>query len=38
LRTDTTELDKILAAGAERASAIAAPTLRAAYEAVGLSQ
>jgi len=38
LRADTAELDKILASGAERASAMAAPTLAAAYEAVGLSQ
>jgi len=38
LRADTAELDKILASGAERASAMAAPTLSAAYEAVGLSQ
>ena len=38
LRTDTTELDRILRAGAERASALAAPTLTAVYDAVGLSQ
>ena len=38
LRRDTTELDRILAAGAERASAMAAPTLAAAYAAVGLSR
>jgi tryptophanyl-tRNA synthetase len=37
LRRDTTELDRILAEGAERASALAAPTLAAAYDAVGLS-
>jgi tryptophanyl-tRNA synthetase len=37
LRSETTELDRILAQGAERASAMAAPTLAAAYEAVGLS-
>jgi len=37
LRTDTAELDRILADGAERASAMAAPTLAAAYRAVGLS-
>jgi len=37
LRRDTTELDRILADGAERASALAAPTLAAAYDAVGLS-
>ena len=38
LRRDTRELDKILAQGAERASAMAAPTLAAAYDAVGLSR
>ncbi|HEX6740816.1 MAG TPA: tryptophan--tRNA ligase, partial [Sphingomicrobium sp.] len=38
LRRDTTELDRILADGAERASALAAPTLAAAYDAVGLSR
>jgi tryptophanyl-tRNA synthetase len=37
LRSETTELDKILAQGAERASSMAAPTLAAAYDAVGLS-
>ena len=37
LRTDTAELDRILADGAERAGAMAAPTLAAAYKAVGLS-
>ena len=37
LRRDTIELDRILADGAERASALAAPTLAAAYDAVGLS-
>jgi len=37
LRRDATELDRILADGAERASALAAPTLAAAYDAVGLS-
>ncbi|HEX6660721.1 MAG TPA: tryptophan--tRNA ligase [Sphingomicrobium sp.] len=37
LRSDTAELDKILSEGAERASALAAPTLAAAYDAVGLS-
>ncbi|MFL6740691.1 MAG: tryptophan--tRNA ligase [Sphingomicrobium sp.] len=37
LRRDTTELDRILADGAERASAMGAPTLAAAYQAVGLS-
>ena len=36
-RADPPELDKILAAGAERASAMAAPTLAAAYRAVGLT-
>src|SRR3954463_13627234 len=38
LRSDTAELDRILADGAERASALAAPTLAAAYGAVGLSR
>ncbi len=38
LRSDTTELDRILADGAERASAMAAPTLAAAYDAVGLTR
>jgi tryptophanyl-tRNA synthetase len=38
LRRDTTELDRILADGAERASAMAAPTLAAAYQAVGLTR
>ena len=37
LRSNTAELDKILSDGAERASALAAPTLAAAYNAVGLS-
>jgi len=37
LRSNTAELDKILSEGAERASALAAPTLAAAYQAVGLS-
>src|SRR6185295_14030083 len=37
-RRDPAELDKILADGAERASAMAAPTLAAAYEAVGLTR
>jgi tryptophanyl-tRNA synthetase len=36
LRSDPAELDSILARGAERAAAAAAPTLAAAYEAVGL--
>ena len=37
LRTDTAELDRILADGAARARALGAPTLAAAYAAVGLS-
>jgi len=37
LRSNSAELDKILSEGAERASALAAPTLAAAYQAVGLS-
>ncbi len=36
LRQDPAELDSILAAGAERAAAMAAPTLAEAYRAVGL--
>lgn len=36
LRRDETALDAILAAGAERAAALAAPTLAEAYRAVGL--
>jgi tryptophanyl-tRNA synthetase len=36
LRRDVTELDAILAAGAEKASSLAAPTLAGAYRAVGL--
>jgi tryptophanyl-tRNA synthetase len=36
LRRDVAELDAILAAGAEKASALAAPTLAEAYRAVGL--
>jgi len=36
LRTDTAALDAILAAGAERARALAAPTLTRAYAALGL--
>ncbi|HEV2748585.1 MAG TPA: tryptophan--tRNA ligase [Allosphingosinicella sp.] len=36
LRSDPTELDAILALGAERAAAAARPTLEAAYRAVGL--
>jgi len=38
LRSETTELDRILAEGAERAASIGAPTLAAAYDAVGLSR
>jgi tryptophanyl-tRNA synthetase len=38
LRSETTELDRILSGGAERAAAIGAPTLAAAYDAVGLSR
>jgi len=37
-RKDPAELDRILAAGAERASALAAPTLSDAYRAVGLAR
>jgi len=37
-RADPTELDRILAAGAERAAALGAPTLVDAYRAVGLSR
>jgi tryptophanyl-tRNA synthetase len=37
-RADPAELDRILAAGAERASELAAPTLAAAYRAVGLTR
>jgi tryptophanyl-tRNA synthetase len=37
-RADPVELDRILAAGAERASEMAAPTLAAAYRAVGLTR
>jgi tryptophanyl-tRNA synthetase len=36
LRADPAELDRILASGAERAAAMAKPTLASAYEAVGL--
>src|SRR6185503_6187565 len=36
-RADPAELDRILAAGAERAAELGAPTLAAAYRAVGLS-
>jgi tryptophanyl-tRNA synthetase len=38
LRTDPAELERILADGAERARALAAPTLASAYRAVGLTQ
>ena len=37
LRTDPAELDRLLADGAERAAGLAAPTLAAAYKAVGLT-
>ncbi len=37
-RRDPAELDRILGRGAERASAMGAPTLAAAYEAVGLTR
>jgi len=36
LNSDPAELDRLLAIGAERARATAAPTLAAAYKAVGL--
>jgi len=36
-RTDPAELDRLLASGAKEASALAAPTLAAAYKAVGLT-
>jgi tryptophanyl-tRNA synthetase len=36
LRRDEAALDAILAAGAEKAAALAAPTLAEAYRAVGL--
>ena len=38
LRSDPGEIDRILAEGAERARALAAPTLAKAYRAVGLTQ
>ena len=38
LRTNPEELDRILAQGADRARTLAAPTLAAAYEAVGLGR
>src|SRR3954451_7068351 len=37
-RRDPAELDRILSSGAERASELAAPTLAAAYKAVGLTR
>ncbi len=37
-RADPAELDRILAAGSERAASLGAPTLDAAYDAVGLSR
>jgi tryptophanyl-tRNA synthetase len=37
-RADPAELDRILADGSDRAAALGAPTLAAAYEAVGLSR
>jgi tryptophanyl-tRNA synthetase len=38
LRKHPEEIDKVLIAGADRARALAAPTLEAAYEALGLSR
>jgi tryptophanyl-tRNA synthetase len=38
LREDPAELDRLLSSGAERARALAAPTLAAAYQAVGLTR
>ena len=38
LRADTAALDAILIKGAERAAALAAPTLAAAYQALGLQR
>ena len=38
LRADPAELDRILAAGGERAAALAAPTLAQSYRAVGLTR
>jgi tryptophanyl-tRNA synthetase len=38
LRTDPASIDAFLAAGAERAAALAAPTLASAYRAVGLTR
>jgi tryptophanyl-tRNA synthetase len=37
-RSDPAELDRVLAAGSERAAALAAPTLAEAYRAVGLTR
>jgi tryptophanyl-tRNA synthetase len=37
-RNDPAELDRLLAAGAERAAELGAPTLAAAYDAVGLTR
>jgi tryptophanyl-tRNA synthetase len=37
-RADPAELDRILTAGSERAESLGAPTLDAAYDAVGLSR
>jgi tryptophanyl-tRNA synthetase len=37
-RADPAELDRLLAQGSERAAALGAPTLAAAYQAVGLSR
>ena len=38
LRSDPAEIDRLLAKGAARAAAMAEPTLKAAYEALGLSR
>jgi tryptophanyl-tRNA synthetase len=38
LRSDPAELDRLLGAGAQRAAALAAPTLAQAYRAVGLAR
>ena len=38
LRTDTAALDAILIKGADRAAALAAPTLAATYQALGLQR
>jgi tryptophanyl-tRNA synthetase len=37
-RADPAELDRLLAQGSERAATLGAPTLAAAYDAVGLSR